>query len=1209
MSVQTRFICLSILLIPILLKGASDAVGQSYWHDIPRAIRYTPDGEDFVIANGDKRFNRALYGYPSSYRVEAGDLPEFAFYLPGMGGNLTLALHNNGEEKWLIEADHIEARYRSGKMVYIIHDPLLGEGSLSLEVLPVREAEGVIFKAIFDNVATSVELICVFGGVSGEKFSRSGDMGADPESVFYLTEKNADRNIIQLGNDNTFRLQYGAESSNRPYVRGTFPTDAALRIADAKDLSSVASLLKSQAANEPLLVSRIPSGSKEIYWSIYQPGFKQISHHDLPVAFKRADEQRVQLAERVTVKTPDPYINTIGGPLAIAANAIFDEEVSAYVHGAVAWRMPLPGWRGAYVADGLGWHDRARRHFSGYLKSQYEEPEGSRNDPDPEKNWGRQIEKAGKSIYNKGYISRRPGPPSAPHHYDMNQVFFDQLIRHFQWTGDTVYLKEVYPAMLSHLAWEKRNFDPDDDGLYNAFASIWASDGLQYNGGGVAHSSAYNYYAHKKTAELGKILGEDVGPLEKEAEKIKRAMNYQLWLPQQGSYGEYIDLLGEQKVHPKSGVWSVYHVLDSEVADPFQAYLMTKYVDREIPHIPLVAEGLPEGFQTISTTNWMPYTWSVNNVALAEVLHTSLAYWQAGNTEKAFTLWKSALLESMYLGGSPGNFQQLSFLDAMRGELYRDFADPIGMASRTLIEGLFGIQPDLMNGSLLIQPGFPVDWEHASLTIPDISFDYASEGATENYQIINKFGLDLSTTLILPAKYDEVKNITYNGLTVSFNYLEDAIGKPHIQISFPLQSDGILNILWGGEPFRTPEKQFSKIPGDDIFIGFEDFEVIDFKDPQGILNNVQIENGKLSGTIEEELGYKTLFVKIQKINTSWWQPLEVLIRSPFIVTSSIDSEQEEFTLNIENNTAKEAILHVNVNDGTSKPISIPSANKKSITWEDYPNFYPGTNTINLISEDKIIQTAHFENWDIPLNGNLDLIDLGPYFNDRVTQVFENEYLSPRSHYPTLQLPIQGLGDWASFGAYMKIDDGGLRELAGENRGVIILPNGINLKVSQEEEKNIVFTSYFDNYPNVQKIPLAESAKHAYLLMAGTTNHMQSRFENGKIIVNYKDGSFDELLLTNPDNWWPIEQDYFIDGYAFDTDRERPYRIHLKTGKISNEAHDAYVSIDHFTKYAIEGGAATVLDIPLNPDKELDSLTLETTAVDVIIGIMAITLLR
>ena len=50
------------------------------WHGIARQMRYQPDGKDVVITNGKLRFNRALYGTNSVFRVEAGDLPEFAMY-------------------------------------------------------------------------------------------------------------------------------------------------------------------------------------------------------------------------------------------------------------------------------------------------------------------------------------------------------------------------------------------------------------------------------------------------------------------------------------------------------------------------------------------------------------------------------------------------------------------------------------------------------------------------------------------------------------------------------------------------------------------------------------------------------------------------------------------------------------------------------------------------------------------------------------------------------------------------------------------------------------------------------------------------------------------------------------------------------------------------------------------------------------------------
>jgi hypothetical protein len=45
--------------------------------------------------------------------------------------------------------------------------------------------------------------------------------------------------------------------------------------------------------------------------------------------------------------------------------------------------------------------------------------------------------------------------------------------------------------------------------------------------------------------------------------------------------------------------------------------------------------------------------------------------------------------------------------------------------------------------------------------------------------------------------------------------------------------------------------------------------------------------------------------------------------------------------------------------------------------------------------------------------------------------------------------------------------------------------------------------------------------------------------NGRVIVFYTDNSADTLELKNPENWWPIEQDYMNDGFAFTLDALGP----------------------------------------------------------------------
>ena len=46
-----------------------------------------------------------------------------------------------------------------------------------------------------------------------------------------------------------------------------------------------------------------------------------------------------------------------------------------------------------------------------------------------------------------------------------------------------------------------------------------------------------------------------------------------------------------------AGLWTIYHAIDSETADPFQAYQATRYVDTSIPHIPVFADGLDRDYE------------------------------------------------------------------------------------------------------------------------------------------------------------------------------------------------------------------------------------------------------------------------------------------------------------------------------------------------------------------------------------------------------------------------------------------------------------------------------------------------------------------------------------------------------------------------------------------------------------------------------------
>ena len=1104
----------SLFVVSLLVTGgaagqnppAASRLQPNLAGNIERPLRYTPDGQDFVIENGGEFFNRPLYGGNTAFRADAGDQPEFSLYLPGHGGNLRFGIKTSSGAKWLHEAARITARYRPGTMLYEIRDPLLGARAvLRLHAIALHQTDGLVVRIEAEGISAPVELIAAYGGLSGRRGVRDGDIGTEAVPIgqyFQLKPESCLDNRFTLGAASTGAFTLRAKAAT---IAGLVPPAAAMVIGDARQWASLDALLASAVptARSPDLAVvtariRIPASAKiePLFFALQRvpdlaapavaeelatyrdvtadrPGVERKAPmiplapayrtSDLPRIFAEAEEHFRALRAQIAVETPDAFINAAVRALNVATDAVWDEPQGAIMHGAIAWRSRLLGWRGPYAADALGWHERARRHFAYWATRQNTDPIPAKLPPPDEAS---NLARSEAALHGNGDLSNS--------HYDMNTVYIDALFRHLHWSGDLDFAREMWPVIERHLAWERRLFrreyGPEKLPLYEAYAVIWASDDLGYNGGGTAHASAYNYYHNAQAAQLARLLGKDPAPYTKEAALIARAMRELLWMPDRGMFAEFKDYLGLQRLHPSAALWSFYHTMDAGLVSPSEARQMTGYVDTYMPHLPVAGAGVPtdDTYHVLSTTDWMPYSWSINNVVMGENMHTALGFWQAGRADEAFRIAKSALLASMFMGICPGNVGTLNYLDVYRRESQRDFADGGGVMSRAIVEGLFGLRPDALAGELLIAPGFPTAWDHASLHHSDASISFDRNGTADAYAIEQRFPKPLRLRLQLPM-HGDAPRVTIDGRAAAIRPIP------------------------GAEPAR--------------------FE----------------------------------------------------IQSP---------AAQKYQVRIQWRAAGQA---------TPGPVR-PAAAKPRIT-----------------------ATAQADGWNYEITGAAAPVELAGYFNDRVTQIFKNEYRSPRSPFVSLATPKQGIGAWAGHvNATADIDDTGLRLAARAGHGRITLPNGVPLATPGESQvKNVMFVSQWDNYPREVTVPLSGKARGVVLLMAGSTSHMQSRFENGEVAVTYADGSADRLALENPTNWWPIEQDYFIDDFQFRRPEPAPIRVNLKTGEIR------VLDIASFKGRGgpVPGGAATVLDLPLQPGKELRSLTVRAIANEVVVGLMAATLVR
>lgn len=223
---------------------------------------------------------------------------------------------------------------------------------------------------------------------------------------------------------------------------------------------------------------------------------------------------------------------------------------------------------------------------------------------------------------------------------------------------------------------------------------------------------------------------------------------------------------------------------------------------------------------------------------------------------------------------------------------------------------------------------------------------------------------------------------------------------------------------------------------------------------------------------------------------------------------------------------------------------------------------------------------------------------------------------------SLEIPIQGIGEWCHPKFTVEINDSVFRALTVNDMRTIA---GIDYATPRTGQ-NILFASLWDNYPDDVSIPVKKvKADAASVLLAGSTNHMQIHIDNAVIYAEYIDGTRDSLLLVPPFNYGPIEQDYYIDGKAFRIAAcpkggqegksccagvMRPIRVSLSSDVASRQlGHEMGVPATEVYGRLLDGGAAQIVTMPLNPDKKLCDITLRCLSNDIVVGIMAVTLIQ
>jgi hypothetical protein len=259
---------------------------------------------------------------------------------------------------------------------------------------------------------------------------------------------------------------------------------------------------------------------------------------------------------------------------------------------------------------------------------------------------------------------------------------------YFRWTGDTAFLRVIYPICR--------------EGLMEYLPGIWDWDGDGYPAGDAMverqgmgslklDSACYVYGAWRALAEMARTLGRpEVEQYERLAADWLQRFERDWWLPDEGLYA---DSLHSDYRPQLDGHWTQVVPIQLGIARPDRAEQVIERIEREFTN----RWGL------VHTRDREDRVWTLPTGLLA------LALLRHGRTQRALHCLNNISLTARY--GMLGAFKELIPEGLCFVQLWS-----AGLYLQCILEGLIGLEPRAHEHQLGITPALPDGWPAASLT-------------------------------------------------------------------------------------------------------------------------------------------------------------------------------------------------------------------------------------------------------------------------------------------------------------------------------------------------------------------------------------------------------------------------------------------------------------------------------------------------------------
>ncbi len=330
--------------------------------------------------------------------------------------------------------------------------------------------------------------------------------------------------------------------------------------------------------------------------------------------------------------------------------------------------------------------------------------------------------------------------------------FLTMVFHYYQWTGDRDFIVRAYPYLQKSVAWLDAQ-DADND-LFPSGYGIIEIAGLHSE---LIDTAVYTCVAYGCFGAICRLMGntEEAKPWEEKAELLNEAINTKMWDEEAGLYCDAFTSYPEVAKNQATILGKVQSALHPEISAGFRALLEKKkplgdtesgwllsrnwvintpmemgiapkeQAERALKRMHTPEFIGPYGMYLSALTQNSAMTISTGVMAVAQARY--------GHSDRALELINRMF--STFSKATPGTISEMSPDYGCFVQAWTAYAVMV-----PIVQYFFGIQPDVYNSRVVIDPCMPAEWKQASLQnvhVPGgiLNLDYQEREGRKCYRI------------------------------------------------------------------------------------------------------------------------------------------------------------------------------------------------------------------------------------------------------------------------------------------------------------------------------------------------------------------------------------------------------------------------------------------------------------------------------------------